>query len=311
MTPRRSVLRSDGAGEGALPPSKQGRSDRIRSRSARVGAWRALREHWPEYLIEAAGLGVIMLVSASIAVVAQTLLPAAWPPLPRRIVQGLTIAGTGASLVYSPWGMRSGAHFNPSVTLTFLVLGRVKAVDAAYYMIFQVMGGLAGISVAGLLLGSLLRDPPTLWIVTRPGAHGVLVALVAEFFVAFLAMETILVTGAFPGVSKFTGVFVAMLVFLFVSFESPLSGFSMNPARSFGSAAVSGQWTALWIYVLAPPSGMLAAALLKRSLRWAPSSNCAKLVRNGSQRCIHCGYTPSLGAGPADLERRCKIGYTR
>jgi aquaporin Z len=160
------------------------------------------------------------------------------------------------------------------------------------------MGGLAGISIVGLLLGSMLRDPPTLWIVTRPGAHGAVVALVAEFVVAFVAMETILVTAALPATTKFTGAFVAALVFLFISFESPLSGFSMNPARSFGSAAVSGRWTAFWIYVLAPPSGMLAAVLLKHWLRWAPSSNCAKLVRNGSQRCIHCGYNRLWAPNP-------------
>jgi aquaporin Z len=307
VKPRRDVVGSGRVGEEALPPGRKVDPNHASPLPVRLGASRALREHWPEYLIEAVGLGIIMLVSASVAVVAQTLLPAAWPPLVRRMVQGLVIAGTGASLVYSPWGMRSGAHFNPSVTLTFLVLGRVRLIDAAYYMAFQVIGGVAGISIAGLLLGSLLRDPPTLWIVTRPGAQGALVALVAEFVVAFVAMATILVTTALPGVSKFTGALVAALVFLFISFESPLSGFSMNPARSFGSAAVSGRWTAFWIYVLAPPSGMLAAALLKRSLRWAPSSNCAKLFRNTSQRCIHCGYTPTPGAEPADLDRRCKI----
>ena len=252
-----------------------------------------------------------MLVSATVAVVSQTLLPTAWPPLVRRMAQGVVIAGTGASLVYSPWGMRSGAHFNPSVTLTFLVLGRVRLIDAAYYMAFQVIGGVAGISIAGLLLGSLLRDPPTLWIVTRPGPHGVLVALVAEIVVAFVAMETILLTAALPATSKFTGAFVAALVFLFITLESPLSGFSMNPARSFGSAALSGHWTAFWIYVLAPPSGMLAAALLNRSLRGTPSSNCAKLVRNGAQRCIHCGYTPSPADERADLSGGCEIENRR
>ena len=307
MTPRRDVQGSGRTGKETLLPGSKGDRDHESPPPARLAASRALREHWPEYLIEAVGLGIIMLVSASVAVVAQTLLPAAWPPLVRRMAQGLAIAGTGASLVYSPWGMRSGAHFNPSVTLTFLVLGRVKLVDAIYYMAFQVMGGLAGISIAGLLLGSILRDPPTLWIVTRPGAHGALVALVAEFVVALVAMETILVTAALPATSKFTGAFVAALVFLFISFELPLSGFSMNPARSFGSAALSGRWTAFWIYVLAPPSGMLAAALLKHCVRWAPSSNCAKLVRNGSQRCIHCGYIPTPGAETVDLDRRCKI----
>jgi aquaporin Z len=183
-------------------------------------------------------------------------------------------------------------------------------IDAVYYVASQILGAIIGISIAGLLLGSLLRDPPTTWIVTQPGADGVVVALLAEFVVAFLVMETILVTGALPSLSRFTGAFVAILVFLFISFESPLSGFSMNPARSLGSAAVSGHWTAFWIYVLAPPLGMLTAVLLKRSLRWAPSSNCAKLVRSSSQRCIHCGFTPKPGGEQADPGPRCKARET-
>jgi aquaporin Z len=266
---------------------------------------RGLRDHWPEYLLEASGLAVIMLVSSGITVFAQTLLPDGWTALPRRMVEGMAIGSTAIGLVYSPWGLRSGAHYNPAVTLTFLILGRVNLVDAAFYVIFQFAGAFIGIFLSGFILGSLFQEPPTMWIVTRPGEYGVFVAFLAEFAIAFLAMETILITAGLPHLSRFTGIFVGVLIFLFVSFESPLSGFSMNPARSFGSAAAAGYWRAFWIYVLVPPTGMLVAAFLNRSISTWPSTNCAKLAANCSHRCIHCGFTPAKDSElVASVERR-------
>jgi hypothetical protein len=130
VTPRRDVQGSGRMGKETLLPGSKGDRDHESPPPARLGASRALREHSPEYLIKAVGLGIIMLVSASVAFVAQTLLPVAWRPLVRRMAQGLAISGTGASLVYSPWGMRSGAHC-PIGDLTLLALGRVKLVDAS------------------------------------------------------------------------------------------------------------------------------------------------------------------------------------
>jgi aquaporin Z len=65
---------------------------------------------------------------------------------------------------------------------------------------------------------------------------------------------------------------------------------SMNPARSFASAAPAGMLADLWIYFVAPPLGMWVAAALHCALR-EPSA-CAKLVHTGDARCIHCGYEP-------------------
>jgi aquaporin Z len=252
----------------------------------------AIRQNWPEYLMEAAGLAIILFVSAAITVFARNVPPSDWPGLPRRMLEGLAIAGTAVTLVYSPWGLRSGAHYNPAVTITFCALGRVKPVDAVFYVLFQFMGAVAGILAAGLLIGSLLTGPPTTWIVTQPGPYGIPVALASELAIACLTMGTILATSGRPFLARFTGVFVGALIFVYISIEAPLSGFSMNPARSFGSAAVSGHWAAFWIYLFAPPAGMLAAAGLDRLLSARPEVTCAKIVRNDSQRCIHCGFVP-------------------
>jgi aquaporin Z len=105
-------------------------------------------------------------------------------------------------------------------------------------------------------------------------------------------MSTILWVGGKPRLMRFTGVFAGMFVFLCICFEAPFSGFSMNPARTFASAIVSGSWIGLWIYLIAPPAGMLAAAALARSFESVPMMACAKLVHDRSSPCIHCGYTP-------------------
>jgi aquaporin Z len=251
-----------------------------------------LRDHWPEYLLEALGLAIIMLVSAGVTAFAETGLPQALPSVWRRIVEGVAIAGTVMTLVYSPWGLRSGAHYNPAVTLAFLTLGRVNRTDAAFYVIFQSAGAVFGILAAGLLLGSLVREPPVMWIVTQPGACGTPIAFAAEIAISFVLMGTVLATGGSASLSSFTGIFVGALIFLYVCFEAPFSGFSMNPARSFASAVVSDSWQGFWIYVFAPPTGMLAAALLARSALAPPSMNCAKLIHDDAYRCIHCGFVP-------------------
>lgn len=84
-----------------------------------------LRAHWPEYLIEAWGMAVLLLVSGLVTAVTETGLRS-WPAGARRIVEGVAISSTVIGLVYSPWGRRSGAHFNPAVTVAFLALGRVR-----------------------------------------------------------------------------------------------------------------------------------------------------------------------------------------
>ena len=258
---------------------------------AQMRGWRALCAHLPEFGIEAIGLGVIVFVSAvATAFVVARL--SALGPLADRALEATCIASTVLAMTYSPWGRRSGAHYNPAVTLTFLALRRVRPADALCYIAAQCVGGLGGIVAAGLIAGTALRVPPVTWIVTQPGAAGVGAAFAGEFAVAFVLMSTVLAVGGMPSLVRFTGLFAAMLVFTFICLEAPLSGFSMNPARSLASALPAGRWHHFWIYLLAPPAGMLAAAALNRALPWMPSSRCAKLQPSRRQRCIHCHFQP-------------------
>ncbi|MFZ5555469.1 MAG: MIP/aquaporin family protein [Pseudomonadota bacterium] len=255
---------------------------------------RALRLHWPEYLMEAWGLGVFM-VSAGLFT---TLLE--YPGSPahaaiadadlRRALIGLAMGLTAVGIIYSPWGQRSGAHLNPAVTLTFLRLGKVAPADAAFYIAAQFIGGTIGVLLVLAALGPAFGDPPVLYVATLPGAAGVGVAAVAEFAISFGLMLTVLAVSNSVRHARLTGVAAGILVAAYIAFEAPLCGMSMNPARTFASAAPGAVWTHLWIYFTAPVAGMLAAAALYGRL--GRRARCAKLDHSPRQRCIHCGYEP-------------------
>jgi aquaporin Z len=111
-------------------------------------------------------------------------------------------------------------------------------------------------------------------------------------------MFTVLTVSSRPRLAPYTGLFAGVLVALFITLEAPLSGMSMNPARSFASAYPAGLWDSLWIYFAAPLLGMTIAATLRRGWQAIGALPCAKLVHGADVRCIHCGYEPGA-AGPA------------
>lgn len=286
-------------------------------------AWiRTLRRHWPEYLIEAGGIALFLISALCFtALLEHPMSPAhqALPdPLSRRFLMGLAMAGTAMALIYSPWGKQSGAHFNPAVTLTFFRLGRVAPLDAALYGFSQLTGAVAGVTVAGLLLSPFLDHPTVRFAITVPGPSGELVAFGAELAISTVLMLVVLtVSNAPPRIARFTGVCVGFLVASYITLEAPLSGMSMNPARTLGSASGARYFEALWIYFSAPPLGMLLAAELYGRLRGLHTVRCAKLHHQNDKRCIfRCGYREAPGgapvrsaSAPAAQERRgCPLG---
>jgi aquaporin Z len=258
--------------------------------------------HWPEYFIEAAALGIFMISAGVFTALVEN--PGSWfcraiaSAELRRGLIGLAMGSTAAGLIYSPWGRRSGAHMNPAVTLTFLRLGKIPFGDAAFYILFQLVGGLAGVLITALFLRSAFTAPPTHFVVTVPGPGGNLEAFSGELVIASLMMTMILLVSNAPAIARFTGLFSGILICGFVTFEAPLSGFGMNPARTFASALPSGTWTAFWIYLVAPPLGMLLAAEAALRLRGAASIRCCKLHHRSARPCIFCGQ-PNQPTGPA------------
>ena len=239
--------------------------------------------------MEALGLGLFM-VSAGVF---GTLLEYPGSPVHaavpnafvRRALMGAIMGLTAIGLVYSPWGKRSGAHINPAFTWTFFRLGRIRGKDAVAYTVAQFAGGLGGTALVALALGRAFLGPPVAGVATMPGPGGVVVAFVAEVAISGALVFLVLTLGRLPRLAPFTGLFVGAVVCLYITFEAPLSGMSMNPARTFASAVVVGNFANLWLYFTAPLVGMLAATELRLALD-PHCPGCAKLFHR--LPCVFC-----------------------
>jgi len=254
-----------------------------------------VNRHWPEYLMEAVGLGLFM-ISAAVTTAAfeypHSPLHDLFPdPTLRRILIGVAMGLTAIGLIYSPWGKRSGAHLNPAVTLTFFRLGKIRGGDALGYIAAQFVGGTIGLWLVAQVLGLAIEHPDVNYVVTVPGSNGTAIAFAAETIISFGLMLVVLVVSNRPSLNQWTGVFAGALVATYIAMEAPLSGMSMNPARTFASALPAQLWTDYWLYLTAPLSGMLLAAECYVRTNGVHRVLCAKLHHHNNARCIfHCRY---------------------
>jgi len=173
---------------------------------------------------------------------------------------------------------------NPGVTLTYFTLGKVGGTDSFFYAVSQFAGGIFGALVACQLFGSALRGVH--YAVTAPGAPGPLVAFGAELSISAVMMFGTLTVSNRKHLHRYTPLFTGALAAAFLTFEAPLSGASMNPARTFGPAFSAQDWTSLWVYLTGPPLGMLLAAQGYRAWRGSHNVFCAKLHHENNERCI-------------------------
>jgi aquaporin Z len=285
------------AAAGRNPGSNRGNQARDESTSMQPDTiWQALRSHWPEYLCEALELGIFMISAGlfTILLMHPSSAVRAWIPdsFIRRMLVGIAMGATAIAIVFSPLGKRSGAHFNPAVTLTFWRLGKVKGWDALFYILAQFLGGVTGLTIVAFFWRALLADMTVNFVATLPGPRGPRIAFIAEFLIAFGLMTTVLHVSNTPRLARYTGIFAGLLVAAYITFEAPFSGMSMNPARSFASAYVGSAWTALWIYFTAPVLAMqLAATVYARGKRQV---YCAKYHHHNDARCIFNCRFPEL-----------------
>lgn len=243
--------------------------------------------------MEAACLGLFMVAAFSFGILLEhpssSLHQAVPNALLRRFLMGLAMGGTAIAMIYSPWGKRSGAHFNPVTTIAFFHLGKVKRCDAVFYIVFQFIGGLLGALGASAALSGWASHPSVNHVVTAPGSFGVTAAFAAEILMAFTLMSVILHVSNNSRLDKFTGLAAGALIAVYITFEAPISGMSLNPARSLASAVPAHYWRDLWIYFVAPLLGMLAAGEFFLRRGGAAQVRCAKLHHENPQRCIFCG----------------------
>jgi MIP family channel proteins len=177
------------------------------------------------------------------------------------LVFGLVIA----AMIYAT-GHLSGAHLNPAVTLGFVLARRFPLRRMAAYWLAQVAGALAAALCLRLLFGDVAHLGATL----PSGSVWQSFALetVLTFFLMFVIMAVATDTRA---VGQAAALAIGATVGLCALFAGPISGASMNPARSLGPAIVGGTWTAQWIYLTAPFLGAALAALTYRWLRLSSS----------------------------------------
>jgi aquaporin NIP len=148
----------------------------------------------------------------------------------------------------------SGAHMNPAVTLAFCLANRFPARNILPYLLSQ----LAGATTASLVLRLLFPNDQHLGASVPAGSA--IQSFILEFILTFFLMLVIInvATGS-KEQGMFAGLAIGSTVLLEAMFAGPISGASMNPARSFAPAVVSGSLQHLWLYVLAPILGALSA----------------------------------------------------
>jgi aquaporin Z len=253
-------------------------------------AFRSLLFHWPEYLMEAGELALYMFFVCAFA----TLLQHPGSPvrhlivsgLFRRALMGLAIGATVTAIIMTPWGKQSGGHFNPAITFTFYRLGKVEFWDALFYGTAHFLGAMSGVAIAIFVLQGAPKNNAIMYAVTAPGMFGETVAFGAELTTSFGLMTGILFISNRGTLARYTPYFVGALYAICITFETPLSGMSMNPARTFSSAFYAAYWHALWIYFIAPTLGMLVAAEVFLQSRGGIGPWCAKLHHANNKRCI-------------------------
>ena len=173
----------------------------------------------------------------------------------------LAFAFVVLAMVYA-LGHISGAHINPAVTLALWSVGRFRGRDVLPYAVAQCAGAILAALALVAVLGPVGKEGATLPTVGVGGSFGV------EWLLSFVLMLVVMAVATDQRVAPaFGGVAVGLTVGFCAMMGGPLTGASMNPARSLGPAVAGGSWDAHWIYWVAPVTGMLAAARVYEFLR--------------------------------------------
>lgn len=186
----------------------------------------------------------------------------------------LAFAFVVLAMIYA-LGHLSGAHINPAVTLAFWSVGRFPTIELVPYIVAQCSGAIAASWLSRAALGDAGSLGATLPSLSVPGAFGV------EWLLSFALMFVIMAVATDRRVADgFAAIAVGLTVGFCALVGGPLTGASMNPARSFGPALVGGLWRGHWLYWLAPITAMMAAAWVYKQLRHAEPPRAAAETRS-------------------------------
>jgi aquaporin Z len=245
-----------------------------------------MRRNLLAYFSEFAGTAIMLFIGVS----AVAFMWGPGSPVPvvpngalRRLLTGILFAGGATAVVYSPLGQISGGHINPAVTLAFWRLGKVPTRDAVIYVVLQFAGAFVGAWAAGLAWGPLTTGVQ--YAVTVPGeGYSQAGAFAAETIITFLLVFLIFVCVNKPKIAPKTGLIAGSLVAFLVMVEAPMTGTSLNPARTLGPAILAPNYTALWLYFAGPIAGALLAVAAFTG-QWGKKTVCAKLYHTEKYPC--------------------------
>jgi aquaporin Z len=221
------------------------------------------RRAWAAEALGTALLVLAIVLAVGLSVAEGSPLADALPgPGARFLAVGVLVAPFVALLATSPLGRASGAHLNPAVTLAFWIGGRLSTRDLTGYIAAQLVGGLAGAAAGRALL------PRAAWesiggTVTHPGVPAA-AAFVLEAAMTALLLVVILTFSSNKRLARLTPLAIVPVLTAIIWLGSPWTGASINPARSEGPALAFGDFSDLWLYLLAPSVAGLAVGLAWR-----------------------------------------------
>ncbi|MFT6069688.1 MAG: aquaporin NIP [Bacteriovoracaceae bacterium] len=169
--------------------------------------------------------------------------------------------GSVAMMIYAV-GHISGAHFNPAVTLAFWSVKRFPAKRVPGYLISQILGGLLASLVHLVIFGASSKFGATELSLSLSG--GIIVEVILSFALMFVIISVATDSRA---VGEMAGIAIGTTVALCAFVGGPLTNASMNPARSIAPAIMSGNYTNLWVFIVAPILGAVLGAKIYEWIR--------------------------------------------
>jgi MIP family channel proteins len=214
-----------------------------------------MRDSWRHFVAEFIGTFALVFVGgASIMIAKDTNSPAGLIGI--ALAHGLILAVMVSAL------MRISGHFNPAVTIGFIAARRIEVAMAGVYIVAQLIGAIVGAYVLKWTFPLALFDA------TRGGGQAIALqvtggqAFLLEFIATFFLVLVVFGTAVDPKAPRIGGLAIGFVVAADILAIGPLTGASMNPARSFGPAVASGYFEAQVIFWAAPIAGAIVAALL-------------------------------------------------
>jgi len=225
-----------------------------------------LRRGFAEFV----GTFALIFVGAGTIMTLTTVLePAINGPQAQGVYNGLTLVsvafahGLVIAVMASAVGHISGGHFNPAVTLGFVVTRRIALSLAVVYWSMQFLGATAAAALLRWFYSENVRNLTNLGAPGVGGGISVWQALVIEAVLTFFLVWVIFATAADPGgtFKSIAGLAIGLTITLDIFIGGPLTGAAMNPARAFGPELISRHWTDAWIWYAGPAAGAVLAAL--------------------------------------------------